>query len=141
LLSHSWQPDRYEFFKTKYQKMNEFLLIFRRDHKTSGIPASPEQLQKMMKEWQNWMGSIAAQNKLVSSGNRLATEGKVVKAGAVVTNGPYVEIKEAIGGYIMISAESLEEAAEISKGCPILTVGGSVEVRPTIQMEMEPLTK
>jgi hypothetical protein len=115
--------------------MNEFLLIFRRDLKTTGVQPSPEQLQKMMKEWQNWMGSIAAQNKLVSSGNRLADEGKVVKPGAVVTNGPYVEIKEAIGGYIMISAESLEEAAEISKGCPILAVGGTVEVRATIPME------
>lgn len=116
--------------------MNEFLLIFRRELNKSGLQPSPEQLQKMMKEWQNWMGSIAAQNKLVSSGNRLADEGKVVSPGAVVTNGPYVEIKEAIGGYIMIRAESLEEAAEISKTCPILIVGGSVEVRATINMEI-----
>ena len=116
--------------------MNEFLLVFRRDFKTAGIQPSPEQLQKMMKEWQNWMGSIAARNKLVSSGNRLSDEGKVVKPGDIVTNGPYVEIKELIGGYTMISAESLEEAAEIAKGCPILIVGGSVEVRPVIQMEM-----
>ncbi|HEY2350153.1 MAG TPA: YciI family protein [Puia sp.] len=116
--------------------MNDFLLIFRRDFKASEIQPSPEQLQKMMKEWQNWMGSIAAQNKLVSSGNRLSNEGKVVKPGAVVTNGPYVEIKELIGGYIMISADSLEEAAEISKGCPILMVGGSVEVRATVPMNM-----
>jgi hypothetical protein len=116
--------------------MNDFLLILRRDYKTSEIQPSPEQLQKMMKEWQNWMGSIAAQNKLVSSGNRLSNEGKVVKPGAVVTNGPYVEIKELIGGYIMISADSLEEAAEISKGCPILMVGGSVEVRATVPMNI-----
>ncbi len=51
--------------------MNEFLLIFRRDFKSSEIQPSPEQLQNMMKKWQNWMGGIAAQNKLVSSGNRL----------------------------------------------------------------------
>jgi hypothetical protein len=116
--------------------MNEFLLIFRRDFKTPGVQPSPEQLQKMMKEWQNWMGSIAAQNKLVSSGNRLADDGKVVKPNAVVTNGPYVEIKEAIGGYIMISASSLEEAVEVAKGCPVLTIGGNVEVRATVPMEM-----
>jgi hypothetical protein len=60
----------------------------------------------------------------------------VVTPGDVVTNGPYVEIKELIGGYIMISADSLEEAAEISKGCPILSVGGSVEVRPVVPMQM-----
>jgi hypothetical protein len=116
--------------------MNDFLLIFRRDLTKSELQPSPEQLQRMMKEWQNWIGSIAAQNKLVSSGNRLADDGMVVKPGAVVTNGPYVEIKELIGGYIMISAESIGEAAEISKGCPILSVGGSVEVRATIPMEM-----
>ena len=116
--------------------MNEFLLIFRRDFKSSEIQPSPEQLQKMMKEWQNWMGSIAARNQLVSSGNRLSNDGKVVKPGPIVTNGPYVEIKELIGGYIMINAESLEEAADISRGCPILMVGGSVEVRPTVPMNM-----
>ena len=116
--------------------MNEFLLIFRRDFKTSGVQPSPEQLQKMMKEWQNWMGNIAAQNKLVSSGNRLSDDGRVVKPGAVVTDGPYVEIKEAIGGYIAVRAGSLDEAAEIAKGCPLLTIGGNVEVRTIVQMEM-----
>jgi hypothetical protein len=116
--------------------MKEFLLIFRSGFKTSDTQPSPENLQKRMKEWQNWMGGIAAQNKLVSSGNRLSDEGKVVKPGAVITDGPYVEIKEAIGGYIMIRAESIEEAAEISKGCPILTIGGNVEVRATIDMDL-----
>ena len=47
-------------------------------------------------------------------------------------------LKEAIGGYIMIRAESLDEAAEISKGCPILTIGGNVEVRALFPMEMSP---
>ncbi len=116
--------------------MNEFLLIFRRDFNSAGIQPSPEQLQNMMKEWQNWMGNIAAQNKLVNAGNRLSADGKVVKSGDVVTNGPYVEIKEAIGGYTIIRAGSLEEAAEVAKGCPILSIGGNVEVRSIIQMEM-----
>jgi hypothetical protein len=116
--------------------MNEFLLIFRRDYKSSGIQPSPEQLQSMMKEWQNWMGGIAAQDKLVNSGNRLSDEGKVVKPGAIVTNGPYVEIKEAIGGYIIIRAASMEEAAEISKGCPVLKIGGNVEVRTIVPMTL-----
>ena len=116
--------------------MNEFLLIFRRDFKTADTQPSPEELQNMMKAWQNWMGSIAARNKLVNSGNRLSAEGKVVKPGAVVTNGPYVEMKEAIGGYIIIRAESMEEAAEISKGCPILTIGGNVEVRTIVPMDL-----
>ncbi|MBC7863761.1 MAG: transcription initiation protein [Bacteroidia bacterium] len=115
--------------------MKEFLLVFRRDA-TSNEPApSPEQLQAMMKPWQDWMGSLAAQNKLVNSGNRLASDGKVVKPNNVITNGPFVEIKEAIGGYIIIRADSLDEAAELSKGCPILSMGGNVEVRTVVPMD------
>jgi hypothetical protein len=114
--------------------MNDFLLIFRQDPITRNAQPSPEQLQQMMKTWQNWMGSIAAQNKLVSSGNRLAMDGKVIKPGGLVTDGPFVELKEAIGGYIVVRAASLEEAAEISKGCPILSVGGNVEVRAIVPM-------
>jgi hypothetical protein len=116
--------------------MNEFLLIFRRDFTPGGAQPSPEQMQAMMKDWQDWMGSIAAQNKLVNSGNRLAQDGQVVKPGGIITDGPYVEIKEAIGGYIIIRAASLGEASEISKGCPVLSIGGNVEVRSIIPMEM-----
>ncbi len=115
--------------------MKEFLLVFRRDAVTREAAPSPEQMQAMMKPWQDWMGSLAAQNKLVNSGNRLSSEGKVVKPGKVVTDGPYVETKEAIGGYIIIRAESMEEAAELSKDCPILQIGGNVEVRALVPMD------
>ncbi|MEO7309600.1 MAG: YciI family protein [Chitinophagaceae bacterium] len=114
--------------------MNQFLLIFRRENTTENPPMSPEQIQAMMKPWQDWIGSIAAQNKLVTAGNRLQHSGNVVRPGNVVTDGPYVETKEAVGGYTIITAESLEDATEISKGCPILYVGGSVEVREIIPM-------
>jgi hypothetical protein len=113
--------------------MKEFLLVFR--NATGPQQMSPEQLQAMMKPWQDWMGSIAAQNKLVSPGNRLEADGRVIKPDNMVTNGPYVEIKEAVGGYIIIRAASLDEAAEISKGCPILKVGGNVEVRALVPMD------
>ena len=115
--------------------MNEFLLVFRRDMVTNDLQPSPEQMQAMMKPWQDWMGSLAAQNKLVSSGNRLANDGLVVKPGGVITNGPYVEIKEGVGGYILVRANSLEDAAELSNGCPILQIGGSVEVRMIVPMD------
>ncbi|MGA7159816.1 MAG: YciI family protein [Bacteroidota bacterium] len=114
--------------------MEEFLLVFRRDAVSNEPPPSPEQLQSMMKPWQDWMGGIAAQNKLVSSGNRLASDGRVVKPNNVITNGPYVEIKEAIGGYIIVKANSIDEAAELSKDCPILKMGGNVEVRTVVPM-------
>ena len=115
--------------------MKEFTLVFRRDFSTPTSQPSPEQLQNMMKPWQDWMGSLAAQNKLASSGNRLGSEGKVVKPNNVIVNGPYVELKEAIGGYIIIRATSIDEAAEMAKGCPILMIGGNVEVRPVVEMD------
>ena len=96
---------------------------------------SPEQIQAMMKPWQDWMGGLAAQNKLVSPGNRLASDGRVVKANDLITNGPYVETKEAICGYIIIRAGSLDEAAQLSNGCPIFQIGGNVEVRTIIPMD------
>ncbi|MDB5029569.1 YciI family protein [Mucilaginibacter sp.] len=113
--------------------MNEFLLIFRREA-AFDTQLTPEQLQEISKPWQDWMGGLAAQNKLANPGSRLNSDGKVVKPNNVVTNGAYVEVKELIGGYIVIKAASLDEAAEISKGCPILTVGGNVEVRQLIPM-------
>ena len=117
--------------------MKEFLLVFRREATSKESPLSPEQLQAMMKPWQDWIGSIAAKNKLVDSGNRLVPEGKVVKPNGIITNGPFVETKEAIGGYTMVRAESLDEATELSKDCPILQVGGSVEIREIIPMEIK----
>jgi len=86
------------------------------------------------KQWENWMGGIAAQNKLAARGNRLGDEGRTVKANNVVINGPFAEIKEMLGGYSIIRAESIEEATEMAKGCPVLELGGTVEVRDIIAM-------
>jgi hypothetical protein len=108
--------------------MKDFLLVFRTDY--SVMPkSSPEEMQAMMKSWMDWLGNIAAQNKLTDQGNRLSASGKVVKPNNVIADGPYMEIKESIGGYSIVKAESLEEAVELAKGCPILTTGGNVEVR------------
>lgn len=88
----------------------------------------------MMKPWQDWLGSVAAQNKLVNQGSRLTPEGSVVKPNNVVTNGPYVELKELVSGYSIVKCKDLSEASEIAKGCPVLKVGGTVEVRTIIAM-------
>ncbi len=113
--------------------MKDYLFVYRNDFKNQPS-GSPEELQAIMKKWMDWMGGIAAQNKLVSQGNRLGSEGRVVKPGNVITDGPYTEIKELIGGYTVVKAESFEEAAEMAKGCPILEVGGNVEVRDIVPM-------
>jgi hypothetical protein len=108
--------------------MKDFLFVYRNDYKNQPA-ASPEEMQAVTKKWMDWMGGVAAQNKLVSHGNRLGSEGRVVRPGNVVTDGPYTEIKELIGGYSIVKAESYDEAVEIAKGCPIFEVGGNVEVR------------
>jgi hypothetical protein len=108
--------------------MNEFILIFR--HEDGNKVASPEQLQAWMKQTMDWIGGIAAQNKF-SGGNGLPFEdARVVKSNNVVTNGPFGDIKETIGGYIIVKANSVDEAVEFAKGCPVLQgEGNSVEVR------------
>jgi hypothetical protein len=113
--------------------MKDFLFVFRNDYKS--VPkASPEEMQGIMKQWMDWIGSIAAQNKLADKGNRLGSAGKVVKANNVITDGPYTEIKELIGGYIAVKAASYDEAVELAKGCPILAEGGNVEIRDIVTM-------
>jgi len=116
--------------------MKEFVLIFRTSPNPDFKP-SPEQQQQMMTGWMNWMGSIAAQNKLASNGTRLGIgNSKVVKSKTVVTDGPYTEIKEFINGFIIVKTETLDEAVEIAKECPMVTGGGgSVEVRPAVAPE------
>jgi len=108
--------------------MDEFLLIMR--HEDGKKLASPEQMQIWMKQTIDWIGSIAAKNKF-SGGTGLPFEdAKVVRPHNIVTNGPFGEIKETIGGYIIVKADSIDEAVEFAKGCPVLQgEGNSVEVR------------
>lgn len=114
--------------------MDEYLIIMRLDLLTKEAQPSPEQLQVYMKMYQDWVGGIAAQNKF-SGGKGLSTEGKVLKANNVMTDGPFAEIKESIAGFIIVKAESFEEAVSMAKDCPILQgEGNSVEVRKVISV-------
>jgi hypothetical protein len=108
--------------------MNEFILIFR--HEDGGKKASPEQMQIWMQQTMDWIGGIAAQNKFSGSNGLLFDDARVVHHKNVVTNGPFGEIKETLGGYIIVKANSVDEAVEFAKGSPVLQGdGNSVEVR------------
>lgn len=113
--------------------MKDFLFVYRNDYKAQPA-ATPEQQQAEMKMWMDWLGGIAAQNKLTAAGSPLTSSGKVVKPNNVVTNGPYTEIKELIGGYSVIKANTYEDAIELAKGCPVLLNGGNVEIREVVPM-------
>ncbi len=107
--------------------MSEFLFVYRGG---GGPPPSPEQMQQVMQKWMAWMKQLGEKGHLRDRGNALEAAGKVVSAsGKTVTDGPYAE-KDVVGGYTLIEARDLAQAAELSKGCPILERGGSVEVRP-----------
>lgn len=104
------------------------MLIFR--HEDGTKVASPEQLQIWMKQTMDWIGGIAAQNKFIVGNGLPFDDSRVVHHNKVVTNGPFGEIKETIGGYIIVKADSVEEAVEFAKGSPVLQgEGNTVEVR------------
>lgn len=112
--------------------MDEFLLIFRRDYKSKEAQLSPDELQLQMKDWQKWFRGLVAEDRLARPPQRWDGDGVIVDKNKTVTNGPYAEIKESIGGMIVIKAESYEDAAEIAKGSPVLQFGGNVEIRKAL---------
>ena len=96
---------------------------------------SPEQMQAELDKWNSWIGGIAAQGKLIGS-DALEATGKIVTGSKkVVTDGPYVESKELVSGYLLMHADSEAEALEHSKGCPVFEIDGSVEVRKLMVFE------
>jgi len=108
--------------------MEEYALIMR--HEDGKKIASPEQLEIWMKQTMDWIGGIAAQNKFVGGTGLPFEDARVVKHNKVVINGPFGEIKETIGGFITVKADTVEEAVEFAKGCPVLQgKGNTVEVR------------
>src|ERR1700761_3241039 len=106
--------------------MSEFLFIYRGNDR----PASAEEMQRIMQKWINWMKELGAKGHIRDQGHPLEPGGKVVSGERkLITDGPYAE-KDIVGGYTLIEAQDLAQAAELSKGCPGLETGGAVEVRP-----------
>jgi hypothetical protein len=111
--------------------MKDFMLIFLTGTGTANF--SPEEMQNNMQQWFGWINGLKAKG-LYVSGEALLPGGKAVKgADAVITDGPFAESKEVVGGYFIIKAASIEDAAEIGKGSPDLPYGGSVEVREVMK--------
>jgi hypothetical protein len=108
--------------------MKDFALLFR--YPNSGTSdLSPTEMQDLVSRWQAWIKGIDEQGKLVTRGTRLDNDGKTLRPGGVITDGPFVEIREQLGGFLVVKAENLDEATTLAHGCPALTIGGSVEVR------------
>ncbi len=116
--------------------MSEFLLLFR-GGEGAELQKSPEKWQAHMQQWMVWMGTLSEQGKL-GGAQPLKREGKTVTGiNKVVTDGPFIEGKEMVGGYLICIADNYDEAVEIAKGCPILAFdSGIVEVREIQELKM-----
>ncbi len=113
--------------------MQDFIFLFR-SHSSEMQKLSPEEIQTMMQKWAVWMKKLNDQGRY-KFGDRLSREeAKVVgDFGNIITDGPFIESKELVGGYIIIEAENMDEAVEISKECPIYAIKGLVEIRTSMQ--------
>jgi len=114
--------------------MDEYILLMRLDLLTKDAQPSPEHMQVYMKMYHEWVNRIIAEDKFVR-GTGLSTEGKVLKPGNMITDGPYAEIKESVAGFIVIRAKNFDDAMSIARACPILSgEGNSVEVRKIVSV-------
>jgi len=113
--------------------MKEFMMLFRSEERVER--PTPDEMQAQVKIWQDWIGGIAAQGKFVGT-NALGMEAKIVRANNLITDGPFMAVKEMVGGYIIVKADNMDEAVKLSEGCPTLSYGGSVEVRDVMVFDM-----
>lgn len=113
--------------------MKEFMMIFRTEKQENPTKPSMEQIQASVQQWQDWIGGIAAQGKFIAT-NALEPVGRTVNAKGLVSDGPYAEVKEIVGGYILVKADDLDDAVCLSEGCPTLGIGGTVEVRSVMDL-------
>ena len=110
--------------------MSEFTYLFR-GRKTSG---SADEMQQHLQKWVDWFKDLGEKGVIKDPGNPLDRSGKVVRGhGKDVHDGPYAEAKDLINGYVLIETATIDQAVELSKGCPIFEDGGSVEVRPIMK--------
>jgi hypothetical protein len=109
------------------------MFLFRGNDWQKGL--SPEEMQRVAGQWMAWFERLTAQGKAVA-GSPLEMEGKVVsgKNGRSISDGPFAESKEAVGGYFLLNVSTFEEAVAIAQQCPGLDHGAKIEVRPVAEI-------
>jgi hypothetical protein len=116
--------------------VSDFVLLFRSDEaEHRQAMGTPERAQKSMQAWLAWIRDLEAKGHLKDTGQPLDRAGKVVRGKKkVITDGPYVEAKDMVLGFIIVEARDLAHAAKLASGCPMLEGGGSVEIRPVAKL-------
>ena len=112
--------------------MSDFAFLFRASPaEQREVMGTPERAQQALQTWLGWIRELEAGGHLKHPGQPLDTAGSVVRSGGtLVTDGPYIEAKDIVLGFLVIEARDLAHAVELSRGCPMLAGDGSVEVRP-----------
>jgi hypothetical protein len=111
--------------------MSEFVYLYRGGRRAE----SPAEGEVQMQRWVAWLQDLASKGHIKDQGQPLEPEGKVVRGKQrTVTDGPYPESKDVVGGYTLVEAKDLAQAAELAGGCPIFEFDGLVEVRPVMKM-------
>jgi hypothetical protein len=118
--------------------MTEFVFLFRSDDAAQDEAlGTPERAQKSLQRWLSWIRELESGGHLKDPGQPLDRSGRVVRGkDQVVTDGPYVEAKDMVLGFIVIEARDIAHATELSRGCPIVKGGGSVEIRPVGRLSL-----
>jgi hypothetical protein len=111
--------------------MEKYMLIFHGGHYNS---MSPEEMQEHMSKWFAWIEKLKKADIYVA-GEPLAPGGKFISnGGKSITDGPYTEGKEVVGGYFIVKAKNMNEAVGLCEDFPNHNHGGSVQVRQIMKM-------
>jgi hypothetical protein len=109
----------------------DYLFLFRGEHWDKGL--SPEELQQIMDKVTAWFEGLQQQGKVKAS-QPLGPVGRTVSGkGRTVSDGPFTESKEVVGGYLLLQADDLDAAVAIAKSCPSVDYGITIEVRPVLE--------
>jgi hypothetical protein len=117
--------------------VSQFLFLYRMNpEERQAAMGTPERAQQNMQRWMAWMKELDAKGHLKDRGQPLEQTGRIVRGQQkTVTDGPFAETKDVIGGFSVVEAKDIDEAVSLSQGCPILQGGGAVEVRPVMRMD------
>ncbi len=114
--------------------MGEFVFLFRTTVEgRSAAMGTPEAAQRSLQAWMAWIGNLEKNGHLKSRGHPLETGGKVVRS-SMVTDGPFVEAKEIVLGFIVVEARDMNEAIKLAADNPMVVGGGALEIRPVMSL-------
>lgn len=118
--------------------MSDFMFLFRASLEAQRqAMGTPERAKGSMEAWMAWVGQLSAGGHLKDRGQPLETGGRLVRGAArEITDGPFMETKDVVLGFMIVQAPDLAAAVELSRGCPMLNGGGAVEVRPVASLAM-----